>query len=332
MTYDPKLLARARVSLEEERERNKSLQQRRAEEIARIIPEIPELEARMRSQMAELVHLTLSRRPDLKARLEKLRSENLDLQMRRAELLSAHGYPIEYLDEIVSCPLCRDTGLKDGAICSCVTTRYNRELTAELAVLLKTGDESFENFDLNLYPSEPDPVSGYVPREAMEAVFNLCRRYADQFPRVSTNLLFRGGTGLGKTYLSACIARKVAEKGHSVCYDSISAALEAFEKQRFARDPSAQEEADARVRRMLSCDLMILDDLGTEMISPVTLSALYTLINTRLNAGLRTIISTNCTDEEMDRRYTPQICSRIRGEFTELPFAGRDIRLLRKGR
>ena len=81
---------------------------------------------------------------------------------------------------------------------------------------------------------------------------------------------------------------------------------------------------------MLDCDLMILDDLGTEMITSVTVSALYTLINSRLNAGKKTIISTNCTDEELLRKYTPQICSRIKGEFLRLPFVGRDIRLLKK--
>ena len=153
------------------------------------------------------------------------------------------------------------------------------------------------------------------------------RKFADNFPNVSSNLLFQGGPGLGKTFLSACIARVVAEKGCSVCYDSAVSALEAFEKQKFSRDPDEADAASARVRRMLDCDLMILDDLGTEMVTPMSVSALYTLINSRLAAGRRIIISTNCTDEELARRYTPQIYSRIAGEFVRLPFAGRDIRL-----
>ena len=122
----------------------------------------------------------------------------------------------------------------------------------------------------------------------------------------------------------------IAEKGYSVCYDSASSALEAFERQKFSRDPDDAEAASIRVQRMLSCDLMILDDLGTEMVTPMSLSALYTLINSRLNGNLRTIISTNCTDEELERRYTPQICSRIKGEFLELPFCGTDIRQLKR--
>ena len=330
MTYDGKLLARARLALDAQREANQAEQQRRTALIYREIPEVELIDRTLRSHMAELVKLTLSRPSDMKDRLASLQERNLDLQMRRAELLHEHGYPIDYLDEIVSCPRCRDTGYDGAAVCDCLTKRYNLELTKELSGLLKNGDESFENFDLSLYPLTPDPETGCVPREAMEAVYAGCRKFALNFPNVSSNLLLRGGTGLGKTYLSACIARVVAEKGCSVCYDTASVALEAFERQKFSRDPSEAEAAAVRVSRMLSCDLMILDDLGTEMVTPMSVSALYTLINTRLNEGRRTVISTNCSDEELDRRYSPQICSRIHGEFLELPFYGEDIRRLRR--
>ncbi|MCR5089401.1 MAG: ATP-binding protein [Oscillospiraceae bacterium] len=331
MTYDKKLLARARAELEKDREKNRLLQQARSDEVARRIPELPKLEAAMRAQMSELVSLTLSRTPDLAAKLETLKHDNLTLQMRRAELLTEHGYPLDYLDEIVSCPVCRDSGMNGGTLCVCMKKRYNRELTRELAVLLQNGDECFQNFDLSLYSAFPDAVSGFSPRDIMKTVYAGCRKFADNFPNVSSNLLLRGGTGLGKTYLSACIARTVAEKGYSVCYDTAVSALETFERQKFSRAPETAEAADARVRQMLSCDLMILDDLGTEMTTPMSLSALYTLINTRLTSGLRTVISTNCSDEELEHRYTPQICSRIHGEFLELPFAGSDIRQLRRG-
>ncbi len=328
--YDGKLLSKARASLEADRERNLSEQQRRIQEVYRRIPEVEQIDSRMRAQMADVVRLTLSKGIGLEEKLHALRDENLELQMKRAELLTANGYPIDYLDEIFSCGRCHDTGLDRGNICDCLKKRYNRELTEELSSLLKNGSESFENFDLSLYPSVPDSPGGWSPRDSMKPVFEGCRKFAMNFPDVSANLLLRGSTGLGKTYLSACIARVVAEKGYSVCYDSAASALEAFERQKFARDPAEAEAAGVRVRRMLSCDLMILDDLGTEMVTPMSLSALYTLINTRLNEKLRTIISTNCTDEDLDRRYTPQICSRIRGDFLELPFSGTDIRLLKR--
>ena len=330
MNYDGKLLALAREKLEQDREMNRQEQQRRTDEVYRQIPEIEQIDMLMRRQMTQLLRLTLSKSPALAEELEQLKNSNLDLQMRRAELLVGHGYPTDYLEEQVLCPLCRDTGMLGGEICECVKKRYNQELTRELSVLLRSGTESFENFDLSFYSSEPDAASGWIPRESMKLVFDGCRKFANNFPEVSSNLLLRGGTGLGKTYLSACIARVVAGKGFSVCYDSAASALEAFERQKFSRDSEEADNAAARVRRMLSCDLMILDDLGTEMVTPMSLSALYTMINTRLNEGRRMIISTNCDDAELDRRYTPQICSRIRGDFLELPFSGTDIRLLRR--
>ena len=231
MTYDGKLLALARTGLEEERARNQAEQQRRTATIYGLIPDIEEIDRMMRAQMTELVRLTLSKPPDLQERLQQLERRNLDLQMRRAELLTEKGYPVDYLDEIITCAKCRDTGFDGTGVCDCLKRRYNRELTKELSALLKNGDESFENFDLSLYSGEPDPETGRIPREVMKAVYAGCRKFAVNFPDVSSNLLLRGSTGLGKTYLSACIARTVAEKGFSVCYDSASSALEAFERQ-----------------------------------------------------------------------------------------------------
>lgn len=330
MPYDGKLLARAREALEQRRAENQAEQQRRLAAVYARLPEIQQIDMSMRAQMAELVKLTIARRGDLKERIEELEKSNLDLQVRRAELLTEYGYGMDYLDEICSCPKCRDTGVYNGAPCECLHKLYNQELTKELGVLLQTGDESFERFDLSLYPDRSSD-GGASPRQTMTKVYGACKKFADNFPGVSSNLLLQGDTGLGKTYLSACIARVVAGKGYSVCYDSASAALEAFERQKFSRDPEEAESAARRVRQMLGCDLMILDDLGTEMLTPVSASALYTLLNTRLVNGRNTIISTNLKDEELAHRYAPQICSRLDGEFLRLPFKGTDIRRLRRG-
>ena len=329
MAYDGKLLARARAQLDLIRSDNQAEHQRRLSLVYARVPEIQRMDETMRRQMTELVRLTISHPVDLKERLAALEKDNLDIQMRRAELLVENGWSVEYLDDIYSCPKCRDSGVYEGGVCSCLEKLYNKELTKELGTLLQHGDESFARFDLNYYDAAP--VNGVSPRETMTMVLGACRKFADNFPAVSANLLFQGGTGLGKTYLSACIARVVAAKGYSVCYDSAAAALEAFEVQKFSRDPEASEAANARVRRMLDCDLMILDDLGTEMVSSISTSALYTLLNTRLVNGNKIIISTNCSDEELQKKYTPQIYSRIKGEFLRLPFVGRDIRLIRKG-
>lgn len=331
MAYDGKLLARARTELENIRADNQAEHQRRLSQVYSRVPEIEHLDELMRSQMTELVRLTVSHAPDLAEKLDALRKANLDTQVHRAELLVENGWSVEYLDDIYSCPKCRDTGIYNSAPCSCLERLYNMELTKELGTLLRHGDESFDRFDLTLYSDSYDAQYTTVPRTAMTVIYNSCRKFAENFPDVSSNLLMQGAPGLGKTYLSACIAREVAAKGFSVCYDSAASALDAFEKQKFSRDPEEVENAATKVRRMLNCDLMILDDLGTEIITPASKSALYTLINTRLVCGKKTIISTNCSDDELREKYTAQIYSRIVGEFLQLPFAGQDIRLIRKG-
>ena len=331
MAYDGKLLARAREKLDNRKTNNAAEHQRRVALIHARIPEIAQIDREMQGQMRDLMGAAISRGGDTGRKVAALEKENLALQARRAELLAERGYPIDYLDELYTCPRCRDAGYRDGAVCDCLKELYNRELTAELGVLLRGGGETFDRFDLSLYDAAPDET-GESPREYMRQVFDTCRDYASGFSAASPNLLFQGGTGLGKTFLSACIARTVAEKGFSVCYDTASAALEYFETRKFSRDAEAVDAAATRVRRMLDCDLMILDDLGTEMATPMSQSALYTLINTRLAGGRVTIISTNLADGELGRRYNPQIVSRLDGEYYKLPFAGRDIRLVKKER
>jgi len=332
MAYDGKLLAKARGELERIREENRIKLQRRQDKIYAAIPEIRDIDRSMQGHMFKLTRLTLSGAPDIKERINEIERENLDLQARKAELLVSRGYPTNYLEPEYYCPVCQDRGMVGAGICSCVEKLYNKALTFELGSLIKHGDESFERFDLSLYSDSPDAkYGGVVPRQVMAKIFEACRSFADNFPDVSANLILQGEPGLGKTYLSACIARVVAAKGLSVCYETAVAALDAYEQQKFCRDSAEGEEAAAKVRRMSDCDLMILDDLGTEMPTPMAMSALYTLINTRLVKGKKTIISTNLSDEQLEKRYTPQICSRLAGEFLHLPFAGEDIRRIKKG-
>ena len=141
MTYDGKLLSLARTELEEMHAQNQAEQQRRTAMIYTLLPEIEEIDRCMRTQMTELIRLTLSKPADLQERLRQLESRNLDLQIRRSELLTEKGYPIDYLDEIISCPKCRDTGFDGTGVCECLKKRYNRVLTRELSALLKNGDE-----------------------------------------------------------------------------------------------------------------------------------------------------------------------------------------------
>lgn len=327
MAYNGKLLGRAYSRLAEIREENSAEHARRLVDVYRTIPEIENIDASLKSQMIALTRLFVSRSDDRDEKVSALREKNLDLQMRRAELLVENHYPSDWLDDIYSCRQCRDTGkLDSGKLCSCLIRLYNMQLTKELSTLLKDGSESFENFDLTLYPDEYSERFKCIPREYMRKVYASCKEFADSFPNVRSGLLLVGGPGLGKTYLSGCIARVIAGKGYSVCYSSAVSAFQIFESRQFSRDPAEQAAAAEKAEQMLSCDLLILDDLGTEVVTQPVLSALYTLINSRENNGKHMIISTTLSTDEIHDRYTPSICSRLDGFFQKIRFAGNDIR------
>ena len=159
----------------------------------------------------------------------------------------------------------------------------------------------------------------------MQKTYEACRRYAFGFGPDSGNLLFIGGTGLGKTFLSACIARTVADRGFSVAYETAAHLFTKLEKNRFSPDEESREAAN----KLTDCDLLIIDDLGTELPGNFVTAALYTLVNDRLLAGKPMVISTNLNVDEIARRYSPQIASRLQGSFLRLTFVGEDIRVLK---
>ncbi len=325
---DGRLLARAREEKENIRRRSVQEDRRRHQTVYDRVPALRRLDGEIAGLMTHAVSAALGESVDL----EKVQHRSIELQAQRAELLVEHGWAMDWLDGAWECVHCKDTGYVQGQMCDCLRALYEQERAKELSVLLKLGDETFGSFDVNLYDSRMDEQSGISPRQQMEIVFGVCYDYAIHFGKNSMNLLFQGGTGLGKTFLSACIARVVSQRGFSVVYETAVAALGAFERERFSRgEGEAAEGADA-VRRLTGCDLLILDDLGTELVTEFSRSALYTLINTRLLGGKKTVISTNLSLSQLEHRYTPQILSRLEGEYQTLLFVGRDIRRLKKER
>jgi DNA replication protein DnaC len=209
-------------------------------------------------------------------------------------------------------------------MCSCLLERCRQIQIKEIGALAAE-DQRFENFRLDYYSDQQDPKFGVSPRLIMEKTLDACRRYATTFGPDSGNLLFIGGTGLGKTFLSGCIAKSVADRGYSVVYESAGHVFTNMERAKFANDETARKEAE----KYNVCDLLIVDDLGTEMPGTFVTSALYTLINDRMLAGKPTIISTNLNTEDFAHRYSPQIASRLRGGYTRIPFVGEDIRIVK---
>ena len=323
---DGRLLARARDRLARRKEENAALRREREREVSARVPELRRIDTDLRALVGEVVSITAAG-GDLSGALAEIERRSAALCAEREAALASHGYPAGYLDERYTCPDCRDSGfLRSGEMCACLTALYREEREKELASALRLGAEGFSEFDLSYYEG--------AARECMEITASFAQEYAVNFGPASANLLFQGGTGLGKTFLSGCVAKVVSGRGFSVVYESAQGAFGAFEEQKFSRGAETGEAAAAaeKVRRILSCELLILDDLGTELTTNFTQSALYNILDARLTAGKKMIVSTNLSDAELAARYNPQVVSRLNGEFDTFLFMGRDIRAIKKER
>ena len=323
MALDGKLLARAKAAHAEKLRLNDRLYEQKVETAYLRAPRIRALDAEIRATMADLVNAALTQSND--ARIGEIRLRNLELQEERLEELLRAGLPESYLDDGYLCSKCHDTGYTGAQICDCLMDLYKKEQKESLSSLFKLGDETFDNFNLLYYDDAPVPDAGVSARRSMEIIYETCVEYARKFGAKSMNLFFNGAPGLGKTFLSACIARVVSESGHSVVYDMASTVFSRFEEAKFSNADDA-DEARYDISRYLRCDLLIIDDLGTEMTTSFTVSALYEIVNTRLVTGRKTIINSNLTLDELRRRYSDQIMSRIEGDYHVLTFRGDDIR------
>jgi DNA replication protein DnaC len=326
MPYSENVLRRARERLAaEKREAEEQTARRRSEAFAQF-PRLKQIETELRITMADAMAACFQKNGDPQAAIAEIKEKNLALQREREWILEAADLGADYLDDQPVCPTCGGSGYVGEKMCDCLRELCRQEQKKELSSLLG-GRESFDTFRLSYYSDRPDPTYGVSPRENMKSVLRDVQNYAANFvPGQSGSMLFSGGTGLGKTFLSACVARAVADRGASVVYDTAVRLFADFEAEKFGNDPNKPTE------KYLLCDLLIIDDLGTEMTTQFTQSALYTVINTRLMAKRATIISTNLSMQDIRARYSPQIVSRLMGTFEDVYFFGDDIRLIQKNR
>ena len=323
MAYSAQIVRRARQILEQKKSDKESQYRQNLQTAYLQLPRLKEIDLLLRRSMTQAAQAVFTQGGDARAAMEQVKKENLTLQNERQALIDANFAP-GFLDESPVCDRCGGSGYMGSAMCGCLMQLCRIEQRKELANLT-TGAETFEAFRLDYYPDQVSNAYGASPRKIMERNLQICRRYAQSFVPGIGNLLFVGGTGLGKTFLSACIANAVTDKGYSVAYESAPRLFAKLEKNRFNPDEESREAAE----RFAACDLLIIDDLGTEMPGNFVTAAFYSLLNDRLLEGKSMIISTNLNVDEIAVRYSPQIASRLQGSFKGLTFVGQDIRVLK---
>ncbi len=293
----------------------------RREEVHQRIPELRELDRRLSTFGLRIMKQAMEGGNTQNA-LEQLREENQRILAERRQLLELHGYPEDYCKPQYECDKCNDSGYVGIRMCVCMRRRLVEAgmESSGLGSLMKK--QSFDNFSLEYYKNNRQDLA------RMEQNFRKVKSYAETFELTDKNhpksLLFLGGTGLGKTHLSTAVAKTVIERGYDVFYNSAVGMISDFECRRFG-NTAAMGDAD-NTERYVSCDLLILDDLGTEMVNQFTQSTLYYILNTRLNMNRPTVISTNLKAEELLKTYNERITSRLIGEFDLVPFYGVDVR------
>ncbi len=323
MAYSAEVVRRARARLAQAKEDRESENRQHLAQAYAQVPRIKEIDLLLRRTMAQAAQAAFLQGSDGRELMEKVRQQNLGLQQERARL-AAENFEEGFLDDSPICSVCGGSGYVGTTMCECLRELCRQEQKKEVSIL-SGSKETFNQFRLDYYPDRVDPKYGASPRTIMERNFQNCRRYALTFTPHAGNLLFVGGTGLGKTFLSACIARAVADRGYSVVYESAAHLFGKLEQAKF----SPSEENRREAARFTECDLLIVDDLGTEMPGQFVTAALYTLLNDRILGNLPMVISTNLNVEEISRRYSPQIASRLHGSFQRLIFVGEDIRVLK---
>lgn len=310
---------------EEIRQASKAKAEENKKRVFERIPRLKEIEAEMVKLSLDITKSILNKPDNMDDLLNKLQNRLLDLRIEKAELLIQNNYPKDYLDIKYRCTLCKDTGFVDGKKCKCYVQKEIDYLYKQSNMQSIINTENFEHFKFDYYSNEV--ISGYdlSPLDNIKKIYQACVYFAKDFDSSYKNLLFIGKTGLGKTFLSHSVAKELLDKGKSVIYQTSSELIDLIRKYKF--DFENEDNNAALLNELYYCDLLIIDDLGTELSTQFSNLALYNIINKRLINGKSMIVSTNLDIDELINLYSGRITSRIFGNFETYEFIGKDIRL-----
>lgn len=300
-------------------EDEKKALRRRKEEIKLTVPEVMELDNEIQRLSISLPMSILRGIPE--EELNAVREKITSLRERKYELLTANGYPMDYLTLHYQCNKCKDTGFIGNKKCSCYKSKLVKLYyqTSELENSLRNCN--FKNFNINLFSSTYDNNHKYTQKKNMEMIYEfIIGAYLPNFEKSNTNLLFYGESGTGKTFLSWCIAKELLDKGFLVVYKTSDDLLRALKDIKFNNDTDLEN-------LLINCDLLIIDDLGSEQITDFSSTELFTLINKKILKNKKMLISTNLSLPLISKRYSERISSRIIGEFKLFKFFAEDIRI-----
>lgn len=303
---------------------NKITMEHRLQEVYETIPEMAELDQEISALAINATRKALSGDTSLKDRLGE---DIAVISERKKVLLLANRFPVDYLDEIFTCPDCKDTGSVQGTPCHCLKDEIVKLLYSRSELQEVLDRENFDTFDYELYSEDfIDEMTGISAAENIETVVDHCHYFINYFDKTFDNLLFYGRAGTGKTFLINCIAKELIEKSYSVIYLSAVQLFDLLADYSFHRN-NHSVYFQISMEEFLNCDLLIIDDLGTEMTNSFTDASLFDCLNERLIHRKSTIISTNLSLKELQERYEERIFSRTAGNYTLLKIFGDDIRI-----
>lgn len=320
MPYSNEIYRRAERELERRRERAEVVAEAKREEIRKKLPEIDKIQRELAAVGLEISRLFFLKEEG-PAKLEELKSKSKALVAERTSVLIKNGYEADALRPDFICPYCEDKGFIGGRMCACHKQLLKNIMRKEVSRYAPLDRCTFDSFDLHFYSDEVLENS-VIPRRRAEKISDAAFRYAQGFQRGSKNILFLGSTGLGKTHLSLAIANVVINKGLSVCYGTSQNICDDLRSEMFGRDNGL----DYTKEKVLAADLLIIDDLGTEIENQYNTATLYNIINSRILSGRPTVISTNYDFDELLDKYDQRITSRLNGEYVKMTLLGTDIR------